>query len=125
MESRITELENAAFQSLIFPRIVNYLITYSAPTVEEGTYSGYKILNVDATATWPNVTYRWNSGYDNQPPSDTDIMKLTMLVTTNETGMVILKIESMNEDIDDQPRFERIVHLTKHTNLVAWLDANL
>ena len=125
MESRITELENAAFQSLIFPRIVNYLMTYSAPTVEQGIYSGYEILNVDSSAAMPNITYRWNSGYDNKSPSDSNIMKLTILATMYGTGMVTLKIESMNEDSDDQPRFERIVHLTKHTDLVAWLDANL
>lgn len=125
MESRIAELENAAFQSFVFPRIVNYLMTYSVPTVEQGIYAGYEILEVDATATWPYVTFRWNSGLDNHPPTDSDIMKLTMLATMYGIGMVTMKIESVDEDSDDKPRYERIVHLTKHEDLVAWLDANL
>jgi hypothetical protein len=57
IEKQLAQLSDLAFRSLLFPRIVNYIKTYSHHTAQTYVYIKYRIVEIDANTESPSVTF--------------------------------------------------------------------
>ncbi len=122
IELQLDSLSDFAFQSLLFPRIVNYVLTYSRHTMDIYVYAGCHILEIDANSETPNVTF--TICYDNTKPCNTtsEKYKITVMGALIGSKLVTIKIEYFESDELVETRMDNI---SKHTDFTKWLDDNI
>ncbi len=126
IEKQLDQLSDLAFRKLLFPRIVNYIKTYSHHTHQTYTYIEYRIVAIDSTSECPSVTFIECYDYEVEP-NPNEQFKITVIGSEFKDGLVPVKLEVFRVDRGCALTLDscKIHSMTKHDDITKWLAENI
>ncbi len=123
---QLEQLNTLAFRKLLFPRIVNYIKTYSQHTMETYKYIEYRIVAIDSTSECPSVTFIECYDYEVEPKPN-EQFKITVIGSEFKDGLVPIKLEVFRVDNGGALTLDscKIHSMTKHDDVAAWISNNM
>ncbi len=128
IEKQLDQLSDLAFRKLLFPRIVNYIKTYSHHTHQTYIYIEYRIVVIDSTCECPSVTFIECYDYEVEPKPN-EQFKITVMKTgaLEDDRMVHVKLEVFRVGGNGALTLDSSkTHIfTKHDDVAAWISNNM
>ncbi len=125
---QLEQLNTLAFRKLLFPRIVNYIKTYSQHTMETYKYIEYRIVAIDSTSECPSVTFIECYDYEVEPKTN-EQFKITVMKNDVpvDSNTVPIKLEVFRVDSGCALTLDscKIHSMTKHDDITKWLAENI
>ncbi len=128
IEKQLDQLSDFAFRKLLFPRIVNYIKTYSHHTHQTYTYIEYRIVAIDSTSECPSVTFIECYDYEVEP-NPNEQFKITVMkhCESADGSMVPVKLEVFRVDGGGALTLDscKIYSMIKNDDITKWLAENI
>lgn len=128
IEYQLDLLSDFAFRSLLFPQIVNYIMTYSHNTMHTYVYFEYRIVAIDSSAECPSVTFIECYEYEVEPETNEQFKITVMKHDASADGcMVPVKLEVFRIDSGGALTLDSCkTHLmSKYDDITKWLAENI
>ena len=126
IEHQLDLLSDFAFRNLLFPRIVNYIKTYSHHTMHTHVYFEYRIVAIDSAAEFPNVTFIECYDYEVEPKPNEQFKITVMKNDASVDGNTVpVKLEVFRVDGALTLDSCKIHSMTKNDDITKWLAENI
>jgi hypothetical protein len=126
IEHQLASLSDFAFRSLLFPRIVNYIKTYSHHTAHTYVYIEYRIVEIDANTEYPSVTFIECYDYEEEPKTNEQFKITVMKHDASVDGNTVpVKLEVFRVDDALTLNSCKTHSMTKHDDITKWLAENI